>query len=254
MLTDGHEAILFETSLGHAGEHLDKILEKRDPQLPAPLTMSDALSSNTVTAKPVRKTFCNAHARRQFFDLEALYPKDIEWLLETYSIIWKTDDEAKEKNFNGRQRLAHHQQYSLSAMQEIRDWGLKRKASDVFEEHSAMGKAINYFLRHYDQLIMFCVEEGALIDNNRMEEKLKIVIRGRKTSHFYKTAIGAGVANVLISLIATAYGAEVNIFDYFQALQKNKKEVKENPTVWLPWNYEQSLASLAKKLKPDKEA
>ena len=93
----------------------------------------------------------------------------------------------------------------------------------------------------YDGLMMFCKVLGAPIDNNRMEEKLKIVIRGRKTSHFYKTVNGAGVANVIISLIATAAQAGVNSYDYLVALQKNRKLVKANTKNWLPWNYEKTL-------------
>ena len=57
---------------------------------------------------------------------------------------------------------------------------------------------------------------------------------------------------VLISLIATAYGAGVNIFEYLQALQKNQISVNANPSNWLPWNYEKSLELNLKELKPDK--
>ena len=124
----------------------------------------------------------------------------------------------------------------------IREWAQKRVESKSFEEHSVLGKAIKYFLKYYDGLIMFCKIEGAPIDNNRMEEKLKIVIRGRKTSHFYKTANGAGVANVLISLIATADQAGINAYNYLITLQKNRDAIKENPKNWLPWNYLETLA------------
>jgi transposase len=255
LLSTEHEIILFETSLGHAGEHLDKILKNRDPNLSVPLTMSDALNSNFVTQTKTRNSYCNAHARRLFFDLEALYPKEISWLLDTYGVIWKEESTIREKGLDDEQRLRHHKKYSLSAMEEIRDWAEKRAASPAFEENSPLGKAIHYFLRHYDKLILFCVMPGALIDNNRMEEKLKIVIRGRKTSHFYKTVIGAEVANVLISLIATAHNAGVNIYDYLLALQKNSVLVKENPRAWLPWTFEHTLETLLnKKLKPDKAA
>ena len=115
-------------------------------------------------------------------------------------------------------------------MEAIKEWALKRKQSKTFEQHAALGKAINYFLRHYDRLILFCVEPGALVDNNPMEEKLKIVIRGRKTAHFYKTAVGAGVANVLISILATAHSPEVNVYNSLLALQQNQEAVRENPS------------------------
>lgn len=74
-----------------------------------------------------------------------------------------------------------------------------------------------------------------------MEEKLKIIIRGRKTAHFYKTANGADVANVLTSLIATAYGEDENVYEYFLALQKHTEHVKENPSSWMPWNYRRTF-------------
>jgi transposase len=243
-LNDGHEIVLFETSLGHAGEHLDSILKFRPPDLPPPLTMSDALSSNFVTVLAIKRAYCNAHARRQFYDIESLYPDEVDWVLETYAKIWKADNETKEKKLNPEQRLAYHQQHSLPAMQSMRDWGEAKLAADDFEEHSALAKAINYFLRHYDKLILFCVEPGALIDNNRMEEKLKIVIRGRKTAHFYKTVNGAGVANVLISIIATAYDAGENVYDFLKDLQKYKSYLTSNPTAWLPWNYKKTIEAI----------
>lgn len=243
-LADKHEVVLFETSLGHAGEHLDSILKLRPPGLPPPLTMSDALSSNSVIALAVKAAFCNSHARRNFFDIKSRHPDEIDWVLKTYARIWKAEDEIEEKNLNPDQRLAYHQQHSLPAMQDIRRWAETKLAEEDFEEYSALGKAINYFLRHYDKLILFCVETNALIDNNRMEEKLKIVIRGRKTAHFYKTVNGAGVANVLISLIATAYSADENVYDYLVALQRHQQQIKKKPEAWLPWNYKNALDAI----------
>jgi transposase len=240
--TDGREIILFETSLGHAGEHLDSILQHRPSHLLSPKIMSDALSSNKVTKTLVIVCYCNAHARRQFYDLEKLSPEEIGWVLDIYGKIWESEAIIKEKKMSDEQRLAYHQEYSLPAMTSIHEWAIKKMETDDFEEYSALGKAIKYFLKYYPGLTMFCMVLGAPIDNNRMEEKLKIVIRGRKTAHFYKTANGAGVANVIISLIATAAQADVNSYDYLVALQKNRDKVKENPKNWLPWNYEKTLS------------
>ncbi len=144
-------------------------------------------------------------------------------------MIWQADNDTKERELDPQQRLEYHQKHSLPAMEKLRAWAEEKKASYDYEEHSSLGKAIKYFLKHYDRLILFCIETEALIDNNLMEEKLKIVIRGRKTAHFYKTANGAGVANVLISLIATAYGDEKNIYDYLLALQRYSERVKKSP-------------------------
>lgn len=243
ILADDHEVILFETSLGHAGEHLNSILEKRLPDLPAPVVMNDALSSNGVVKTKIIQSNCNSHARRLFFDLEKIYPVDVGWVLDTYGKIWEHEAHIKEQNMDGKARLSYHQTHSLPIMQSLYDWAVKKTQAKSFEEHSAYGKAIQYFINHFDKLKMFCVVEGAAIDNNRMEEKLKIPIRGRKTAHFYKTVNGAGVANVLISLLATTATAKENGYEYLLALQKNKVNVKADPAAWLPWTYRDTLAA-----------
>ena len=243
-LESGHDIILYKTNLGHAGEFLSEILEKRDAKQPAPLTMCDALMSNLVTKVEVKSAYCNAHARRHFYDLQAIYPKDIDWLLETYGGIWENESKTKTDSFSDVERLCYHKKHSLPLMRKIKEWAEKRKASRAFEEHSALGKAVKYFLKYYDNLKLFCAEPGALIDNNRTEEKLKTPIRGRKTAHFYKTTIGADVSNVLTSLIATTNAADENVFHYFQAIQKNREKVKQNPQDWLPWVYRETLEKL----------
>jgi hypothetical protein len=240
-LANDHEIILFETSLGHAGEHLAEVLQKRDPHLSPPLVMSDALSSNGVIKSEVISCYCNAHARRQFYDLEKLYPKEIEWVLETYGKIWEHEAYIQEKQMNDKARLTYHQAHSLPVMNSLYKWANNKMNGKSFEEHSAYGKAIKYFINYFNKLSMFCAVESAPIDNNRMEEKLKIPIRGRKTSHFYKTVNGADVANVLISLIATTAQAKENSYDYLLALQKNRNKIKTNPSVWLPWTYRETL-------------
>ena len=244
LTAQGHEIVLFETSLGHAGELLDDVLKHRPANLLPPLTMSDALSSNNPTVRKVESALCNAHCRRQFVDIEKLRPEESAWVLETYSIIWKTEQVVKEKNLDPKQRLAYHQEHSLPAMESLQQWALEKEKSPDFEEHSAMGKAIRYLLRHYDRLKLFCVKEGALIDNNRMEETLKIIIRGRKTSHFYRTKTGADIANVLLSIVATAYRAQVNLFDYLIVLQRYRDLVRKDPATWLPWCYQKSLEAI----------
>jgi len=55
-----------------------------------------------------------------------------------------------------------------------------------------------------------CKYEGALIDNNRMEQALKLLILSRKNSLFYNTENGAIVGNILTSLLATCAHNDVN--------------------------------------------
>ena len=77
-----------------------------------------------------------------------------------------------------------------------------------------------------------------------MEEKLKLIIRGRKTAHFFKTVNGAGVSNVLTSIIATTYGVDENVYDYLRSLQRYADQIKADPSAWLPWNYRQTIKAI----------
>ena len=236
-LDAGQQVVLFQTNIGHAGEWMDEILALRAAQAP-PLLMSDALASNrpTVTVDRIH-TLCNAHARRQFVDVMTHFPKDVAELLSRYQRIWENEDKVIEQALSPAKRLAYHREHSLPVMQGIRDWGQTLLADGTVEENSGLGQAIRYFDRHYDGLCAFCHYEGAKIDNNVMEGQLKLVVRNRKNAYFYKTLAGAGVADVITSVIATADQAGINVFDYFNAVQRNAAAVRANPENWLPWNY-----------------
>ena len=99
-------------------------------------------------------------------------------------------------------------------MEQIRAWGQQQLADGTVEANSRVGEAIGYFERHFGGLTAFCRIEGAPIDNNLMEQALKLIIRNRNNALFFKSTTGAAIADVITSVIATAYQAGVNVFDY----------------------------------------
>ena len=99
----------------------------------------------------------------------------------------------------------------------------------------------NSGVNNYDGLSAFCRLPGARLDNNRVERTIKLVIRTRKNSLFYKTQNGADVGDTLISLMTTAIQQEVNVLDYLTEIQRNEFAVGRNPERWLPWNYHKNL-------------
>lgn len=232
---DEHDIVLFQTNIGHAGEFIDELFDNRQPDEPPPILMSDALSSNIPTRLPVLHGVCNAHGRRQFVDVQTHFPDQVRWVLERYKLIWLHDDACAA--MSPSDRLTYRQEHSLPVMQSIRDWGAKHFAEQSVEENSGLGKAIAYFDRHFERLTLFCKTEGAMIDNNTMEAALKLIVHNRKNAYFYKTPAGAAISDVITSTIATTQQAQVNVFDYFNAIQRHQAAVKANPHQWLPWNY-----------------
>ncbi|MDH4041981.1 MAG: hypothetical protein OEV88_15120 [Gammaproteobacteria bacterium] len=61
--------------------------------------------------------------------------------------------------------------------------------------------------------------------------------RSRKIACFYKTLAGAGVADVITSLITVSNQAGIQVLDDFNALQRNAAAVQVSPENWLPWNF-----------------
>ena len=96
---------------------------------------------------------------------------------------------------------------------------------------------------HWDTLTRFLSVPGAPLDNNLAERALKLFIRQRKNSLFYKSTHSAYIASVLTSLIATCLYAGINAVEYLVALQEHRADVWADPGAWLPWAYASSRAS-----------
>ena len=237
-LEDGHHIVLFKTNIGHAGEWIDEVLEKRDQGQAPPILMSDALTRNKPSKISSIQALCNSHGRRQFVDILNQFPDEVGIVLNWYKVIWRNDDETKAQQLKPLERLAYHRAHSLPIMQQIRDWGEQQLANEQVEANSGLGKAIRYFLTHYEGLTRFCTVEGAMLDNNRMEAQLKVIVRGRKNSSFYKTLSGAAISDVITSMIATCVSVGTNPFNYFNAIQRHQNQVVASPDDWLPWNYQ----------------
>jgi hypothetical protein len=239
-----HTAILYYSSRRHAGENLQGLLDKRKAGLEKPLAMSDALSSNEVADEAaVIRCHCLAHGRRKFSDLAAVFPHECQAVLEVLSQVFDHDEQARKEQLSPEARLAYHQTQSHPLMDGLKRWLDKQIDEHLVEPNSALGKAIGYMQRHWVTLTKFLSVPGAPLDNNLAERALKLFIRQRKNSLFYKTVYSAYIASVLTSLIATCIHASVNALDYLVALQEHRADVFADPAAWLPWTYATSRAS-----------
>ena len=244
-LNTGQQVTLFETNIGYAGEFIDQILQTRDTSGPPPILMCDGLASNKPSNIHSIMSLCNSHGRRQFYDVMSHFPEEVEYILDRYGVIWHNNSVTIEKKLSDNARLDYHKAHSLPVMQEILAWGqsmLQSKGPQLakVEENSGLGKAIRYFIKHYEGLVRFCHVAGAQLDNNKIESALKLVVRNRKNAGFYKTQAGASIGDVTMSMIATCAQSGVNAFEYFNLLQRDNQKVIANPEKYLPWNYQEN--------------
>ena len=239
-----HTAILYYSSRRHAGENLQGLLDKRAAGLAPPLAMSDALASNEVSNEAaVIRCHCLAHGRRKFSDLTEVFPRECQVVLEVISAVFDHEEQARQAQMSPEARLAYHQAQSRPLMDGLHRWLAAQLDEHLVEPNSSLGKAIGYMQNHWETLTRFLHIPGAPLDNNIAERALKLFIRQRNNSLFYKNTHSAYIASVLTSLIATCVYAGINAVEYLVALQEHRREVWADPAAWLPWAYARSRAS-----------
>jgi len=242
---EGHRIALFFSGRQHAGENLKDVLMERAEALPAPIQMCDGLSRNVPAELKTILANCLAHGRRQFVDVAESFPEECRHVLEALSVIYRNDAIARKRNLSPEARLAFHQAESGPTMEDLHAWLTRQLDERLVEPNSGLGGAITYMLKRWKELTLFLRVPGAPLDNNICERALKKAILHRKNALFYKTAHGARVGDLFMSLIYTSELCGSNPFDYLTELERHAGELASAPQDWLPWNYRRTLAALA---------
>lgn len=237
-VTPAYQIALYATGRNHAGENLTELLELRDAELAPPKHMSDGLDHNR-PAKGIRTVEgkCLTHGRRQFVDIASSFPEESRRVIETLREVYRVDAVAKDRELSPTDRLLLHQEKSGPVMDNLRRWLVDQLLEQDVEPNSSLGRAIKYLLKRWKELTLFLREPGAPLDNNISERVLKLAIRHRRNSLFFKTTGGAAVGDLFTSLIATCHLNGVNPFDYLTALLTHAKDLTANPGAWMPWTF-----------------
>jgi hypothetical protein len=243
--TEGRRMAVYFTGRPHAGENLATVLRQRALDLPPAIQMCDALSRNLPKLPGPLATIvghCLAHARRRFVAVTPAFPDECRYVLETLGAVYHVDAEARAHHLTPERRLQRHQEQSAPLMAALRTWCVTQLEEGRVEPNSGLGQAITYCLKHWERLTLFFRVAGAPLDTNIVERALKKAILHRRNALFFKTARGAQVGDLYMSLIQTADLAGVNAVDYLTALQQHAGELATRPAAWMPWNYHEALA------------
>jgi transposase len=253
ILTEGleHNITAYFTGRRHAGENLDKLLHERPEELSVVIEACDALTRNNPKNHEVLKAYCNAHNRRNFYDLLGLWPKEAVRVLELYASIFYNEKVSLEKKMSWEDRQKYHQEESGPIMEEIKRFCNALLESKTIEPNDLFGKSIAYQNKHWEGLTLFLRVPGAPLTTNSVERALKAAIRNRKNSLFYKTEWGALVGDIHHTIIETCTRNDVDPMDYLVACQICSNEVRTSPHLWLPWNFAKNFSYIAAKSKRD---
>ena len=241
---DEKQILLYFSGRQHAGENLADLLDQREPGRPPPILMSDALERNLPKGHTVVDSNCLCHGRRNVVDQVGNFPEECRFLITELGKVFQIDDRCRNEQLSAEERLRVHQSESAPIMQSILVWANKLLDQHKVDPNSDMGKALSYLINHWVGLTRFLHVAGAPLDNNVCERALKMAIRHRRNSLFYKSERGAEVGDLFMSLIETTVANGENPLEYLTELLRRSKAVAEQPGDWLPWTFRDTLSQL----------
>jgi hypothetical protein len=244
-ITSDLPIVLFYTGRKYAGENLSALLKERAADLAPPTLMSDGLDSRNLPAgHKVVASNCIAHARRGIVDQVVNFPRECRHVLSILREVYRVEGECKKEGLTREERLLRHQRDSAPIMAELKTWLLAELEEKRVEPNSELGKAYRYMLKRWDKLTLFLHRPGVPLDNNLCERTLKMAIRHRRNSLFYRSERGAEIGDMFMSMIHTAELRGQNPFDYLTQLLVHETAVAASPADWLPWNYRETIARM----------
>jgi transposase len=160
---------------------------------------------------------CWAHARRKFFDAKGGSKKAgaaeqaIAMIAKLYQVERELADLDDEYEFVSRRRIRVE-----PILESMKSW-LEKKALHV-PPQTALGKAVGYTLGQWEKLVRYLEHRDLTPDTNRVENKIRPFVIGRKNWLFSGSPRGANATAGIYSLIETAKANGIDPYRYMRTL------------------------------------
>jgi len=171
----------------------------------------------------IKNIYCNAHARRKFKESSQSFERESALFLWCYGKIYHLEKNKDSKCRREWQRLYYRV---------MERFALKIKSG--YSSKSSLVKAIDYFIKNFDELTYFLKHEDIPIDNNSQERLMRNPVIGRKTWYGTHSKKGAETNAVLFSLVESCKLSKVNPRDYFKDIVHAIHEKRE---IFTPGEY-----------------
>ena len=155
---------------------------------------------------------CNAHPRRKFRDAERAQPKLAKEAGAFLTRMYAVETHARRRGLVGDDLLALRQNKTRPIVERFRTW-LKKAEPDLLPT-DPLGKAVRYYLNHFDALTRFVDDANLPIDNNRSERGFQNHAKLRLNSLFAGSPEGAHRWALILGVVETATRVGVDVFAY----------------------------------------
>lgn len=154
-----------------------------------------ALNALRDQGRVITETYCNSHAYRYFKEASQIWKDECQPFLERYGQIYDLE------RYCARDQL-------LAIFVEIKT-GCEQLQHSVMPG-SALLKAINYFLNHFEGLTQCCANKEIPLDNNLAERQIRPPVVGKKTWYGTHSKRGALTTAVLFSIVQSCKLNNIN--------------------------------------------
>lgn len=203
-----------------------------------------ANGGKTVIDSRVQIVHCLTHLRNKFNELVNHAPELCAFILKRISSIYDVDDEAMTLGLAPQKRMVLHQTKSFSLVQEIRERVVAELKAKNWLPKEPIGQALSYTSKNLDACTAFLRIPGCPLDSNAAERGIIPVVRHRLASLAFQTEQGAFVGDIAMTLAGSAILKNKNPIEYISHCLEFSDDVRDNPTAWFPWNYEERWKEL----------
>ncbi|WP_338514884.1 IS66 family transposase [Pseudomonas poae] len=191
------KAVVYDFSPSRAGEHARNFLGTWNGKL-----VCDGFAGYKAGFEGgITEIGCMAHARRKFFDLHVANKSQLaEQALHSIGGLYEVERKAKEMSDEDRWRL--RQEMAIPIAEKLHEWMLAQR--ELVPEGSATAKALDYSLKRWVALTRYLNDGAVPIDNNRVENTIRLWALGRSNWLFAGSLRSGKRAAAIMSLIQSA--------------------------------------------------
>jgi len=170
---------------------------------------------------------CNAHARRRFKEAWELGEKEgSAWYLLKYSRLFEIEREIREEGLDVSGILEKRKGESRAIFNEIRE----RIAVEttLVSANSKLKEAMDYMLRHWDDLTRYLEHAEVAMDTNAVERAIRPLKLGMKNWLFVGHPNAGKNCAILFTILEQCKQAEVNPYDYLTDVLNRLPKMSSN--------------------------
>ena len=243
------EEICFRYYPSRRHEHVKEALGDQPPAGSVLHTDGYAAYERYAEKTGIAHAQCWAHSRRMFIKAQELEPERVEEALSRIGLLYRVEEEIRERQLTGADKRALRQQKGKPAAAHFFDWVEAQFGSQGFLPSSPLTKALAYVRERRDGLMLYLDDPDVEIDTNSLERALRAIPMGRKNWLFCWTELGAKQVGIVQSLLVTCKLHDIDPYDYLVDVLQRVAEhpatrVHElTPRLWKQLFAHQSLRS-----------